>query len=248
MKKIVLLLSFVLWIFLGFSQTKPDIQTKAKSDTDSVEKLQHQEIKNNSETGEESLEAMVKRHETTLKESELLLSNWKMLVGGTLGIATFYGIWLYFYGIKKQADKIYEAKLEKRFTDRYSDMIEILKSYDIEKNIKEKYKITLITHKDDNGSYPREILSKNGIKFTEFTRADDLSKITIEKDLVVMVNNEANKWTVAEIENYFSTLDNYTFYYGLGIIKLPSDKQRKFGAANIKTQLVGNLMNLLKYN
>jgi hypothetical protein len=127
-------------------------------------------------------------------------------------------------------------------------LIEILKKYDVEKSIKEKYKINLITHEDDVGAYPREILTKNGIKFTEFTKCDNLNSVKIEMDSVVMINNEAGKWTTTDVETYFAGLDNYTFYYGVGIIKLPSDKQKKFGAANIKTQLVGNLMNLLKYN
>lgn len=244
MKKILLLLYFFIFTFSGFTQVKPE--------THAVENLKSaQEIKKSTELKNDTLVTIVKNHETTLKKAETLFKWWEWIVGifgftSIASLATF--CWLSFSGIKKQADKLFQAKLEKMFTDRYSDMIEILKSYDAEKSIKEKFSITLITHKDDAGSYPREVLTKNGIKFKEFTKTEDLAKVKIEKDSVVMVNNEANKWTTTEVEAYFSGLDNYTFYFGTGIIKLSPNKQKKFGAANIKTQLVGNLLNLLKYN
>lgn len=251
MKKLVLILSLSIIIFGGYSQN---------DGTNNLQKLQERieqlERKNNNlqedysrlnlrfkelDESQEDFKSNMKDYEPTLKNLNVVLS--------CFGSATLLALFLSWFVFipKKIASKV-DSEISRILTDRKSDFIEMLKDYDHEKGAKQKYRIKLLTHKSGSESYIYDLLVNNGFEVSSETKLESLRDAKVEKGDVVFINSDGGVWTKEEIQEYFHQLDNYSFYFGSERIDLTGKHKTRFAAANIQTQFIGNLLNLLKYN
>lgn len=251
MKKFILLLSLSAMTMGGYAQND-DINSPKKIQ----ERIEQVERKNNYLQEDYSrlnlkyieLEKKSKDLEIDMKDNEPILENLKWVLG-CFGAGTLFAfLWSIFFFLPKKINAKVDAEISRILTDRKSDFIEMLKDYDHEKGAKQKYRIKLLTHKNGSESYIHDLLIKNGFEVSSETKLESLHDAKVEKGDVVFINSDGGVWTKDEIQAYFHQLDNYSFYFGSERIDLTGKHKTRFAAANIQTQFIGNLLNLLKYN
>ncbi len=243
MKKLLLTTILLLFLNIGNAQNRDSTNQKLQEPIELAEK----------DKGNIGNEYLLKSEFDS--EYKPFIENWKTILG-LLGIASMLGIAAYLYlffkfipnyvttKVREKTDEI----IKKELTDRHNDFIAMLKDYDFEKNAKQKYRIKLLTHKKGSDAYIHKLLTQNGFNVSSETNLEQLDDANIEVGDVVFVNSDGGVWKKEDIQKYFQKLDNYTFYFGGERIELSEKHQELFAAANIKTQFIGNLLNLLKYN
>ncbi len=198
-------------------------------------KVQESDTKNN------ELENSFKDYEPLLKNINWILSGFGV---GTL-LALLFAFLVYF---PKKVNQRIDDEITRILTDRKSDFVELLKDFDFEQKAKQKFRIKLLTHSNGNDSFIYNLLIKNGFNVSSDTKLEKLESNNIEENDIIFINNEGGEWQVELIQEFIKKTKNYFFYFGKGVIQLPDKEQSRFAAANIRTQFIGNLLNLIKYN
>lgn len=239
---VVFLLSFTVQGKTEIERSMEKVETLERQNQFRIEDLAraNEKIKK-IETDNQKLEAELNEYKPILDNIKLILSIFGLSVLGGL----IYVYWMY---VPKKVAELVDAKISSILTDRRDDFIRLLKEYDIEQQVKKNFKIKVLTHPNAQDSYIVNLLSKNEFSVEAFSKVLSLNSVPLSPDDVIVINNEDGLWKNEEIAVFFQDINNYSFYFGKGIISLDSGSQNKFAAANIRTQIVSNLLNLLKYN
>jgi hypothetical protein len=196
---------------------------------------------------QEDLQSKNKELEENLKEYEPF-KFWAWILG-VLGIGNIAGLlMLYCKVIPSKINSQVDEVIRKILNDRRNDFLSLLKEYDFEKVVKTRHRIVLLSHRSGNDDYHYKMLEKNGFTFTAFTKLEQLHEAEFTPDDVLIINNEGNYWSESDVQAFVNNHPNYCFYFGKGSINLVGDRRNRFAAANFRTQLIGNLMNVLKYS
>lgn len=239
---VVLLLSFIVQGKTEIERSMDKIETLERQNQFRIEDLArtNEKIKNLESTNQK-LEAEINEYKPILDHLNWILSIFSVSVLGGL-------IYMYWKYVPKKVAELVDSKISSILTDRRDDFIGLLKEYDIEQQVKKSFKIKVLTHPNAQDSYIVNLLRKNEFSVEAFSKVLSLNSVTLSPDDVIVINNEDGLWKNEEIAVFFKEINNYSFYFGKGIISLDSGRQNKFAAANIRTQIVSNLINLLKYN
>lgn len=197
--------------------------------------------------------------EAKFEKYEPFMQNWNWILGGfgTSVLVVIGGFLFWFYGkaLPKLKNDIFitaradiDASITKVIADQRANFMAILKEYDKEQQAKEKYNIVMLTHKEGSDNYHFEKLTNHGFKITPLSTISQLNDATFNNDDVLIINNEGEHWELKEIEDFINTRPNLCYYIGRGVIKTNADAINRFAAVNIRTQFIGNLMNMLKYH
>jgi|GEM_PF-3765378 len=246
-KGLLTLIVTIVLSFYGFSQGKP-ISTNAQQSTNTERDIQELTARlDKAEKKIVELSATVEEYESFYKHWQWVLGVFSIVSLGSWGFSVFLK---YIYIPKKiieEVNKLIDASLKKTFNDRYDDFLSLLRGYDFDKKIKEKYKLIAITHPDDSETYHYKLLIKNGFSVTAYTNTGILKELPVATEEVIIINDEAGRWPKEEVEQFINTNENFCFYIGPKRIDPISSASNRFAASNIRTQFIGNLMNMLKY-
>jgi hypothetical protein len=199
--------------------------------------------------------ARLKDHQKELadrvKEIEPFAKYWILFLGAILGLSTFWGLWAYFKTIPSFVKKEYESRIGAMFQDRRNDLLEVLKDYDTDQEIKKKFRIILLTHREGTDDYHYEQLTKHGFRVYPYTRVEALASALAADDItsndVIVINNEGKHWLPADVRQLVHDNPHCCFYIGRDPIELEGNAINRFAAANFRAQFIGNLMNILRY-
>jgi hypothetical protein len=199
-------------------------------------KSENEELKSN----DKELEAAVKEYEP-LKNGIWIL--------GIFGIGSAAGLlFLYFKFIPGKINSQVDIIIKKILTDRRDDFLGLLKQYDFEKEVKQRYRIVLLSHRSGSDDYHYKMLEKNGFNVTAFTNLSQLQEADFTPEDILVINNDGNHWPDTQVQAFINDHPNYCFYFGKGFISPEGDSRNRFAAASFRTQFIGNLMNALKYS
>lgn len=166
-----------------------------------------------------------------------------------LGISSVGGLaLLYFKVIPNKVNSQVDTIITKLLTDRREDFLGLLKEYDFEKTVKQRYKIVLLSHRNGNDDYHHRMLTKNGFQVEAYTNLDQLQGVDFTADDIIIINNDGDHWAPDQVQVFINAHPNYCFYFGNGRISVQGERLNRFTAANFRTQFIGNLMNVLKYS
>lgn len=172
---------------------------------------------------------------------------WAWVLAG-LGGANILAVGFMVFGyIPRKTKGLIDTIITTILTDRREDFLGLLKEYDYEKAVKQRHQIVLLSHCDGSDGYYYSILEKNGFRVTPLTKLKQLEEAKFEPDDILVINNDSSHWSCDQVKAFIEKYPNRCFYIGKIQIDLKEDAKNRFAAANFKTQVVGNLMNLLKY-
>ena len=106
----------------------------------------------------------------------------------------------------------------------------------------------MLSHASGNDNYHFDLFKKHGFAVSALTNLEQLSEATFTQNDCIIINNEGAHWLPEEVEAFIEAHPNLCFYIGKGQIRTTSNASTRFAAANIRTQVVGNFINLLKYH
>jgi len=173
--------------------------------------------------------------------------NWSLvLTVFGVGIASLALLILKF--IRSKVREQVDEKITKLFTDRRDDFLSLLKDYDLEKVMKSRHQIVLMSHPSCQDSYHYQMLLNNGFQVRALTNVIQLNTSQFSENEILIINNDGGNWELSEVENFINGCSNYCFYFGNGKININSQRLNRFAAANFRTQFIGNLINILKYS
>lgn len=165
-----------------------------------------------------------------------------------LGLSSVAGILLlWFRIIPSKVSSQVDAIIAKLLTDRRDDFLGLLKEYDFEQVIKQRYQIVLLSHRNGSDDYHVRMLEKNGFRVKPLTKLEQLTGAEFSDDDILVINNDGDHWPVEEVQTFINGLANSCIYFGNGRIVIDGERLNRFTAANFRTQFIGNLMNYLKY-
>lgn len=247
--------TLIIMIFIGLVMPKDALAQNGekKELLEKIERLEkrnsylEEDVKRMSDKVQDSV-SQNKELEGTIKEYEPILKNLNWILGGfgLSGLLAFLISFIYY--LPKKLKQEIDKEITKILTDRKSDFVAMVKEYDSDQKAKQKYTIKLLTKSIGNDRDIYNLLIKNEFKVSSETNLQNLSDANFDNNDVVFINNQGGEWQQSEVEAFLQSIDNFSFYFGKGMINLTGEQQSKFAAANIKTQFVGNLLNLLKYN
>ncbi|MCF2489132.1 NARF domain-containing protein [Dyadobacter sp. CY347] len=171
---------------------------------------------------------------------------WVLMCFGVGSVAVW--AWLILKYVPRKVKEQAEEKIAKLLTDRRDDFLSLLKDYDLEKVMKSKHQIVLMSHPTCEDNYHYEMLQKNGFQVKALTNVNQLNNAVFNENDVLVINNDGGHWEPGEVENFVMGCSNYCFYFGNGRINLDNERLNRFAAANFRTQFIGNLVNILKYS
>ena len=171
---------------------------------------------------------------------------WVLMCFGVGSVAVW--AWLILKYVPRKVKEQTDEKIAKLLTDRRDDFLGLLKDHDLEKVMKLKHKIVLLSHPSCQDSYHYEMLQKNGFQVNALTNVNQLDTAQFSESDVVVINNDGGYWEISEVETFIKGCTNYCFYFGNGRIDLENERLNRFAAANFRTQFIGNLVNILKYS
>jgi hypothetical protein len=187
------------------------------------------------------------------KEIEPFAKYWALFLGAILGVGTIWGSWTYFKSIPGLVKKEYETRIATLFTDQREKLIDILKEYDIEQQVKKNHGIILLTHKQGRDVYHHNTLEKWGFSVQSYTDVEKLdlafsnSTVKPKHTDIIVINNEDGHWTPDEVRQFVLDNSNHFLYIGRNLIPLQGEALNRFAAASFRAQFIGNLMNILRY-
>jgi len=193
-----------------------------------------------------TLSAKLKEDTTKLKEDYDLI---KKL--GYLGLSLNA---IFLIGILWKGKKYVQSKINEKFnniiSEKESNIIEIVESYDIEKKILNTKTAVVLTANNEDEDFIKNFFNKVGFKRDNITFKKVGNYESLEEFDLIFVNNDKDKFEMSLIDDYFNNSSNNTvlFYYNTTrkVYNNPSVSDR-LSFANSPTQIYGNLINLMKY-
>lgn len=171
----------------------------------------------------------------------------KMLAWSGIGLTLISLIGLWWKGKKYIEDKLKE-KFDKIITQQEGNILEVIDKQDVEKQILKTKKILVLTAKNGNDAFVRKFFKTMGFQIdnVNFEKVDSY-KLYDGYDLI-FANNEDTLFDEELIQEYFekSKENIVLFFFGKSFTKGQKVTTR-MSFANSRTQIYGNLLNLLKY-
>ncbi|WP_282068461.1 NARF domain-containing protein [Olleya namhaensis] len=193
----------------------------------------------------ESLGNEFKRLESKIDDDYTLL---KTLAGIGIGLNLLFIGGVYFKA-KKYVDSELKKKFDKIITQRESDILDVVNNNDVEKQILKNKKILVLTSKEGDDKFLRKFFKTMGFSLDNI----DYQKVNSYEDHfgkydLVFANDEDESLGVNLTQEYFeqSPNDSVLFYFGKSY-KRGTKEANRINFANSRTQIYGNLINLLKY-
>jgi len=125
--------------------------------------------------------ARAKERQTELaddyKDIKPFAENWKFFLASIIGVGGIWALWTYFKTIPALVKKEYEARISGLFNEKAEDFHALLGTYDIDKTVKKKYKIVLLSHKDDG--FHLKLLQDNGFDVSYHPRIASLVRFPV---------------------------------------------------------------------
>ncbi|GGD40728.1 hypothetical protein GCM10011514_01010 [Emticicia aquatilis] len=154
------------------------------------------------------------------------------------------GLWKY----KEYVEKKLTEKFDKIITQKEANILEILDKQDIEKQIVNTKKILVLSSKNASDIFIRKFFRAMGfpVNNVNFEKVDSFQNFG-NYDLI-FANNEDNTLDINLIQEFFQKSNNKTvlFFFGSQYPRGTSESDR-MNLANSRTQIYGNLINLLRY-
>ncbi len=152
----------------------------------------------------------------------------------------------------KYIDKQLKNKFNNIINQREGSILDIINNQDEEKRILRNKKILVLTSKNGDDNFLRNFFKKvdfdiDNVKYIkeEFFDASYLQNIDL-----VFANNEKEDLDIELIKEYFSNSSSKTVLFYFNTTQKhyrQDDVSNRLSFANTKTQIYGNLINLLKY-
>ncbi len=161
---------------------------------------------------------------------------------GILGILGVSAVWFYSI-IKSKAEKevVNAIKAESRaLSNIFSDIRK-------EEDIKQKTRIAIFTDDGNEDESLRNILRSNGFGNVDFVKFD--KKENAAKYQLIIFTESID---ISEINEYIKNSSPYVKYFYFGSKFISDDLAKSFeyrlSSSKFPSQIIGNIMNLLKYN
>jgi hypothetical protein len=160
-------------------------------------------------------------------------------------IISFLGLW--WRGQKYIGEKLTE-KFDKIITQEEGNILAVIEDQDKEKQIVKGKKILVLTSTNGDDIFLRKFFKTMGfpINNVDYKKVDSYKKF--ERYDLIFANNEDNSFDIELIQDFFQKSDFKTVLFFFGD-KYPraSAEANRMNLANSRTQVYGNLINLLKY-
>jgi hypothetical protein len=176
------------------------------------------------------------------------LMKWLMIIGLPVSILLLIGgIWKN----RKYLDEKLNKKFDKIIEQNESDILEVINKHSIENQILKNKKILVISDKDGDDSFLKKFFKemkfdRNNVKYV---KTNTYGNHHGDYD-VVFANNEKDDLNIDLIDDYFNNSNDkaVVFYYNTTRKNYTNnDVSDRLSFANSRTQIYGNLINLLKY-
>lgn len=171
----------------------------------------------------------------------------KMLAWSGIGLTLISLIGLWWKGKRYIEDKLKE-KFDKIITQQEGSILEVIDKQDLEKQILKTKKILVLTAKNGNDAFIRKFFKTMGFQIdnVNYEKVDSY-KLYDGYDLI-FANNEDALFDEEIIQEYFEKSKEHIvlFFFGKSFTKGQKVTTR-MSFANSRTQIYGNLLNLLKY-
>jgi hypothetical protein len=171
----------------------------------------------------------------------------KLALGVGLGINLIFVI-----GLLIGAEKYVKTKLNQKFDNiidqQEGNILEVIDKQDVEKQILKAKKILVLTAKNGDDTFVRKFFKTMGFQIdnVNYEKVDSY-KVYDGYDLI-FANNEDTFFDEELIQEYFekSKAGVVLFFFGKSFTK-GQNVTTRMSFANSRTQIYGNLLNLLKY-
>jgi len=183
----------------------------------------------------------------TVEEYEPFVKGWKWIFP-LLGLSSLLGAaWVYFIKVPKKIIEEVDKKIVDLLTTRSEQLAAILSQYDTELLVKRTHNINLLVHQEEVDDFHFQELKKQGFKITSVKKINQLSDAQLAEDEIIVINNESGHWPKSDIEDLIHQHSNHFFYIGQENLAIKGTANNRFAAARVRTQFIGNLINVLKY-
>lgn len=174
----------------------------------------------------------------------------KILAGSIVGLAgitlfSLFGVW--WDGRKHIKEKLKE-KFDNIITQQEGNILEIIDRQDVEKQILKTKKILVLTSKRGDDSFVRKFFKTMGFQIDNVNYEKVDSYKSFDGYDLIFANNEDTFFDEELIQEYFekSKGNVVLFFFGNRFNK-GANVASRMSFANSRTQIYGNLINLLRY-
>ncbi len=168
-----------------------------------------------------------------------------------LGLTFFSIIGLWWRG-SKYIDKQLKNKFDNIINQKEGSILDIINNQDEEKRILKNKKILVLTSENGDDSFLRKFFKQVDFSIgnVKYIKENSFDKSYLKDIDLVFANNEKGDLDIELIKEYFSNSSSKTvlFYFNSTQRHYRQDNvSNRLSFANTKTQIYGNLINLLKY-
>lgn len=271
MTRIKLILFFVLaHSFISFSQSEANnslsqLEIRIKQNEEELERqkreysLQERELK---QTSKEEIDRMNQEFSTLskslndkysdlnkeLKDEYTFLRNiaWS---GISITFLTLLG---YFWKGKKYIEKRISEKFDRIIEDKASNILDVVNKNDLEKQILLKRKILILSPQAESSDFVKKFFTEVGFQIDHLNYKNGDSYDDHGDHDLIFINNDKGHFNHDIIEQYYkkSSPKTMLFYFNTTAEQYRTSEpliQNRLSFANSRTQIYGNLINLLKY-
>lgn len=197
-------------------------------------------VKGNIENKFESLESKV--------NSENRLSYIILL---TIGSVTIISLIVVYFQAHKYITKKLNEKFDNIITNKEGSLLRLIDAHSKDNQLINTKKLLVISSKDADDIFIRQFLRKMGfpINNVKFDKKDNSEIKDINQYDLIFINNEMDNLEMEIIMEIFKKTHEKTvfFYFGNQFAR-GTPFANRMNLANSRTQIAGNLMNLLKYH
>jgi ribosomal protein L36 len=148
--------------------------------------------------------------------------------------------------VKDFADKYFDENLKNAFERKSDTVKKLLNEYDNEQIIKREKKVLVVS--ESKNTLPFKHIKSNFEKVECLVFSDNIRKEIETKDFDLVVFDSIKE---IERDDYIiikDALDNNKRVFVYNVKITDTDLMNKVGSSNFLSQLIGNIMNLIKYN
>lgn len=238
---IIFILTFSMSLFSQGTDTLKDLEIR-------IEKLEQfqENLDKKYENKDTELDNEFIRVEQELKND----FNYMKIFGLFFGSVTIISLVVGFISISrhaiKYANKNIEKRLDNKFEEKTKTLLEVIKNMSEENQLKTTKKIKVLSDNNSDTIFIKKFFNEMGFENVDFKKTNKFEKLR-SYDLLFF-NNEDGKMKQEIVEEYVNTSKSNSLFFYFGSIRI-----KDFGAntpvvaTNFRTQLYGNLINMLKY-
>jgi hypothetical protein len=171
----------------------------------------------------------------------------KILAWSGIGLTFFSLLGLWWKGKRHIEEKLKE-KFDKIITQQEGNILELIDKHDIENQILKTKKILVLTAKNGDDTFVRKFFKIMGFQIDNVNYEKVDSYKAFDNFDLIFINNEDITFDETLIQEYFekSKKNVVLFFFGNRFTKGENVLSR-MSFANSRTQIYGNILNLLKY-